>query len=401
MDALVILGSSIAAMAPLAIITSTGTVLTKMKIFNSETNDLIAHACAKFFFPIFIFVQLASSIQLDRLGEYWPLLINPLVCIAIASLLGFLHIPLFKPPKSLRFTMVSLIAFNNAGNIPVLILKGVCASYGPLGDEETCDEADAYVFIQVMTFNLLIWVYGYSIMQLDLRHKSEKVHNQFNLIPTNTNTNQQSPGYQMPQDNAEDNAEDDPEESQKSTPQEETQSNDSLTTIQIIKKNVLSPIPICSAFGFILGLIPGLKSVFFDSSAPLLPLSDSAETIGFTGIVVSQMILGSNLILTKGAERKVSNWYTVVVVALRTVIIPLIGMLYTWALWEAGAFQGDVVMAYVGFLSFLSPTAVTVLIMCQLLNNGIEEATSIMLYMYLTSIFTITGFSYTFFLIFV
>ena len=359
--ALGILASCAQSMVQLTIITFSGAVLTGLKIFNEQTNSTIAKATAKFFFPIFIFASLGESISLSKLKQEWVLFINPFVIVLVASLVGLVQIYLFSAPKHLRFSLLCLICINNSGNVPMLILEGACKSYGPLAGESACSDASGYVVLQVFNFNVITWTYGLYLFQLDRWYKA-------NVLL-----------------------------------EEESDSDNSLnqgSKLKIMLKNLIGPVPMGSYLGLLVGIVPGFHWLMFDSDAPLRSVTDALNVLGMVGIVLSQMILGSNLVLTYGQTASLSRTFIWTAHFTRLLLIPAIGLAISKLYLLAGVGSGNRVELFVIFLGFSSPTAVSVLVLAQLTHMGVSEVTNLMFGQYLLAVLTMTLANYAFFLVF-
>lgn len=356
--ALAVFASCVQSMVQLTVITLSGAVLTERKIFTEQTNSTVAVACANFFFPIFISVNLGQSLSLEKLKEEWALFLSPFVNVALSSLVGLLLSLISSPPKHLRFSMLCLMCLNNSGNVPLLILNGACRSYGPLGGDSHCKDSTGYITLQVFNFNLLAWTYGVFLFQLDQHYRSSS------LIPKDTD----SP----------------PPESR----------------MRIFLKNLISPVPLGSYLGLITGVIPAMHWFMFDDDAPLRCLADALELIGMVGIVISQMILGSNLVLMHGRPSNLSRMYTVTSLITRLIVIPAMALGLTKVYQRVGIASDDRVQLYVLFLGLASPTAVSTLVLAQLTNTGINEVTKLVFLQYVFAVVTLTLSSYCFFLLF-
>ena len=345
MEALTILGSCVSSVVPLAMITLSGVVLAKAKLFNDQANHMVASACAKLLFPVLYGIILARSATLSKLTDYWFLLVNPFVVVGLASALCFLVVKLLKIPRELNCTLVAVVGFTNFVNMPLILVEGSCSSYGPLSDSEHCDDIEAYIILQTLVYNLLTWSYGYYLVQVD--------------------------------------------------------SNGSQTRFRVsqVLGNLKKPVPVGTLLGLVFGLIPGIKEVFFEDSAPLLVLSDSFYTVSYTGLILSQIELGSNLILTKTQNSKLSKLDYFWVLGLRLVVLPLIGLGYTYLLDSQGIIH-NLSMGYIVYLNFLCPTAIAVLVISQLLSTNVQETTLLIFYMYLFSLVSVTLFSILFFMVF-
>lgn len=359
--ALGIFASCVQSMTQLTLITCAGALLTGMKIFTEQTNATVVQACATFFFPVFIFISLGQSLTFTKLVQEWPLFVSPFAVVFLSTLVGSLQIYLFSPARHLRFSMLCMMCINNSGNVPMLILYGACKSYGPLGGESECSDAQGYVVMQVFTFNVLTWTYGLYLFQLDQLYRRNALM-------------EKEPDSAIPYSEQ--------------------------SRLMILLKNLISPVPMGSYLGLLAGITPGMRWLMFDSDAPLRSVADALDLLGMVGIVLSQMILGSNLVLTYGKPAGLSHSYIWTCHFTRLLLIPAMGLGATWLYRQAGIGSGNRVELFVIFLGFASPTAVSVLVLAQLTQVGVNEITKVMFWQYVLAVLTLTLSNYVFFLIF-
>lgn len=101
-DLLVVFQTCVFAMIPVLLITLSGTYLTYYKIFGHESNNLISKAAADFFFPVFILVNTLKAIDIDDIGDFWPIFVFPVVYTIMAMLISIFFLPLYKPPAHMK-----------------------------------------------------------------------------------------------------------------------------------------------------------------------------------------------------------------------------------------------------------------------------------------------------------
>ncbi|CAG9322156.1 unnamed protein product [Blepharisma stoltei] len=375
-------------MAPLTVITLSGVLLTKLGIFTKRTNDTISRALARFLLPIYLFFNLVQTVNLNKLDVLWPNFVMPVIGVLLSFIPAVIEILLLKHPKNLRYSFICLIGFSNAG-LSLLIADGNCNSYGPLSKKKECSEIGGYVAIQLMVWSLIIFTFGYALMNADLM-EAEKCKPK------------EDPKDMKEVEDNDEMEENDPEKN--SLEMAKTQSNLVQVKTSSFKRDMIriltGPIPVFSLLGVLVGFIPGLNAVFYDSDAPLLPVAETGLVIGKAGIVIGQMILGSNLVLSARAKVSLSKPLIYSTILVRNIIIPAIALGTTYIFWVLKAFGDDVVMAFIFAINFAAPPSISVLVLSQIFNNGIQEVTMLILWTYVTGVFTLTIFSYLFFTVF-
>lgn len=286
----------IVGMIPLVMITISGAILTYINAFSKASNDIISRSFPNYFFPIFCLFNLAKFVGVDTLSEIWPIFISPTITILVSCIIGVMYLPFIKPPRNLTFTTLTLIILPNMGNVPLLILKGTCSPFGVLGGENDCSKYTGYIAMLAFTFNIYMWVGGYVLIQLDsIREIKQREFNhaqQKNSIDFSVKELDRKP----------------------------------VPLKSIIMEAVVSPVPICSLIGFVLGLIPGVKWLFFYPDSPLIAVSDTAFSLAHAGLLFSQMVLGSNIVLCFNDMKSVSFRYAFHVVFIRNILIPTVAL---------------------------------------------------------------------------
>ncbi|CAG9324851.1 unnamed protein product [Blepharisma stoltei] len=394
MDTLSVLSSCVSAMAPLSIITATGALMTYYKAFDKSTNDMIANSCYKFFFPLFISLNLIAATNSDKLSDEWPLLVIPILAILISSIVSFIHIPLCKPPHEIRFTMHYVLVFASSGSIPLLLTQGMC-KYGPLKGDDTCDNAASYVYIQLIPFAVITWTYGFVLVYTDHLEKRKLLKVMKNSEEKHKESEEEEA---LESENlGRNNVEILIPPNYTDTPKREDEKPKTLK--YILMSQLIRPVPVSCYLGLALGCIPGIHDIFTNSDAILNPLYNGGYLVGYSGVILSQMILGSNLLLSRKNKKLVSKFYIFSIVALRCILITSIGLLIIWGLWTADIFLGDKTMAYVSFMNFATPSTVIASVLCQILDVGIEDTSVVLFWMYAFSFFSLTISSYILFLV--
>lgn len=349
--------ATLLSMVQLFITTALGALLTRLGMMSPATNTDISKALAKVMLPLFTFASIAANISIEDIQSLGVLMLNLVINLAIASIFATAHALIYRTNKSYRFTVFCTIVFNNAVNVPLLVLKGACASYGPLSDEPDCSKTDSYVFVQSIPFNILVWSYGYGVIMQDRKHDLK-----------------------------------DRDLSEVSTP--------TTNTTKDILKKFIEPIPVASYLGIIIGIIPGIKPIIADKDAPLRPFIDAFLIIGLAAVVFSQAILGSNLVHKYRVKSRISAVGIGIVVFVRMILVAFAGLGVIYMYLITGLVDNKPTLLYTMYLIYISPPAVALAIICQIADVAVNELTKLMFWMYIISILTMTGFSLLFFTIF-
>ena len=345
--------STFSGLWPLISISLIGMVLTHNKIYNKHVNNCIAKSYTNYFNPLFLFFNILKSLNLSDFASIWPLFLAPVLSFTLGLLLSQIHSTIFKSSKPLSYIVRCAISFNNVGNLMIILLHGMCSSYGALSNYSECANANSYVSIQVFIYAPLVWSFGTSFIE---RSKSLQAH----LIAESEET----------------------------------------PIWRTAMRNLLLPGSLACILAFVVTLVPGSHDLFFSLDSCLTVLSTACLEVGMAGIVLGQSSLGSNLILLKSEEGQLSRSFILSVVLFKNLIFPVVALAIVCAMWSLGAFGGNIVMAYIVYISFCAPTAIIILIICQTHKHGVKEITWLLLFIYSSSLPGLIVFSYIFFLIF-
>ena len=265
----------------------------------------------------------------------------------------------------MRYSIIAAITFENFG-ITLILIKGICSPYGPLGGNEYCDDGLAYASLLMFPCLILMWTFGYSLVKFD-------------KVFMNT---QQAQLTQL-------------------TKLDEAIKENSTDSIpRMIGRSLMMPNPLCCIIAIILAIIPGYQSFFFDKTSIIYSLADCGYTILNACIIVSQVLLGSNLYLNRKKRSLLTKKMLVQIVFTKNIAIPAINLAVFYFLWTIETFGDNKVMAYILFISFSCPTAMVSMLFAQLLGVALNEIVQSMLWIYLFSIPGIVFWTFLFFLIF-
>ena len=364
MEELTLVRYTLASLMPLAFVSFVGAFLAHKKLFTKYTNGKISAAYSNFFNPCFVFFNVAGAVNTEKISTLWPLLMTPSLMVLVGTLLAFIHSKTFPSIPHMERVTNCIITFSNIGNLPIVLLRGICSSYGPLHGVKECDEANSYISIQLLTYSAIVWSYGYSLIAKDKEEYTRFIENN-ELLEEGKEIN--------------------------------------LKPVTSMWRNVLHhlllPGPLSCIFGLIFGLIPGVNKLY-DKNKALYVLADGGLTLGFAGIVLGQMTLGSNLVFIYGQEKKMTRMNVFSIVLFKNFITPIVALSMTYGFWEIGIFGSDKVMAYVVYISFCCPTAFVIMLITQTQQYGYEETSWLMFWIYAFALLSLIISTYVFFLIF-
>lgn len=155
-------------------------------------------------------------------------------------------------------------------------------------------------------------------------------------------------------------------------------------------KQMLTP-PILATIGaIVVVLVPPLLSIWTELQL-LRPVSAAADMLGAAAIPGAMLLLGANL--ADAPRGKGSNVRIVGTTALARLIgIPIVGIVWVTLLGRWGLLTDDPVLQLVLLLESATPSAMNLIVMCQIHKRGEVEMSRLIAAMYVIGLFTMTAF---------
>uniref|UniRef100_A0A0D9XGJ3 Uncharacterized protein n=1 Tax=Leersia perrieri TaxID=77586 RepID=A0A0D9XGJ3_9ORYZ len=389
------------------------------------------------FTPSLMFASLAKMVTLSDVISWWFMPVNIGITFVVGGTLGWIACKILKPPQHFRGMIIAFCSAGNLGNLLLIIVPAVCDEDGnPFGkDRSHCRSRGlSYSSLSMALGGLFIWTHTYSLMQ-----KAGKMYHKM-----------QSKSIQCPADSDEEHlAQGDdhvkigngeatyadeeaplPVSAKLTEHNEENQlvSHVMVSPVHIFRESDLSemqeapllscesgiankgiwtnlketvhqvveelmaPPTVSAILGFVVGLVPWLKSLVIGDGAPLRVIQESLQLMGNGTIPCITLILGGNL--TQGLRKSVLKRAVIItIVCIRFVIMPLIGMAVVHAAYGVGFLPHDPLYRYVLMMQFALPPAMNIGTMAQLFDVGQEECSVIFLWTYLIAAIALTTWS--------
>ncbi|KAJ0974522.1 hypothetical protein J5N97_016487 [Dioscorea zingiberensis] len=155
-------------------------------------------------------------------------------------------------------------------------------------------------------------------------------------------------------------------------------------TLHMIYEELLAPPNIAAIIGFIIGVIPWLKSLLIGDTAPLRVIQDSLTSLGAGTIPCITLILGGNLM--EGLRKSTLKPMLILsILFIKYIILPLVGIAIVKAAAQLGFLPKDPLYHYLLMIQFSLPPAMNMGTMAQLFNVGQDECSVIFLWTYLAA----------------
>ncbi|KAM0876997.1 hypothetical protein ACQ4PT_035784 [Festuca glaucescens] len=366
------------------------------------------------FTPSLIFASLAKTVTLSDVISWWFMPVNIAITFLLGSALGWIACKILKPPQHFRGLIIAFCSSGNLGNLLLIVVPAVCdEDSNPFGkDRSQCRSRGlSYSSLSMALGGLFIWTYTYSLMQKSgkLYHKmqsksiqcpadSDEEHlEQFKEHAESAHNDEEAalPASAGPDEHDDGNHMEAPLLSCESDVADKGFWTKLKEAVHQLVEELMAPPTISAIIGFVVGLVPWLKSLLIGDSAPLRVVQDSLELMGNGTIPCITLILGGNL--TQGLRKSMLKRSVIVaIVCIRYVALPVIGIAVVHAARGVGFLPHDPLYRYVLMMQFALPPAMNIGTMAQLFDVGQEECSVIFLWTYLVAAVALTTWSTVF-----
>lgn len=411
----------------------------KTKIIPKETFRLLCKLVFVLFLPCLIFTELGQSITLESFAQWWFIPVNVLLSTAIGCALGYLVVAKCHPPPQLNRMTVIVTAFGNTGNLPLAVVGSVChTSNNPFGPN--CHSSGvAYVSLAQWISVILAYTFVYHMMEpspecSEIEDEGIKIeeeradgdigrpllveaewpgvedketeHSKTALIArifSSTSIQSQSTSTDIKL-SVGDNA-DSPESTDIELSGGESTDSPKFTKClaepRVVRKmrivaeqtpiqHILQPPTIASLVTIIIGLIPQLKSLFFDYDAPLSFVTDSLEILARATVPSVMLILGGMLAEYPNTSI-LGHRTTIGIIIARLLVLPLLGIgIVTLADKLNFLVSGDPMYRFVLLLQYTTPSAILLGAIASLRGYAVREVSALLFWQHIFALFSLS-----------
>ncbi|KAE9456811.1 hypothetical protein C3L33_11295, partial [Rhododendron williamsianum] len=342
----------------------------------------------------------------------WFMPVNILITFIIGSALGWAVNHITRAPTHLRGLVIGCCAAGNLGNILIIIIPAVCKDKGsPFGDPDVCHRYGmAYASLSMAVGAVYLWSYVYNIVRISSSKSSKevKIVDSLECMSSKETSISEPLSYKEPLLSSvacvvsEDHA------AQFALPCTRFEGKAQVQFLDHVKqkigmllgkinlKRLLAPSTIGAIVGFIVGLVPQIRTALIGDTAPLQVIQDCVSLLGDGAIPAVTLILGGNLLRgLKGSGIQKSIILGVIVA--RYIALPLMGIVIVKGALRFGFVHENPLYQFVLLLQFAVPPAMNIGTITQLFGAGESECSVIMLWTYALASISLTLWS-TFFM---
>jgi len=214
------------------------------------------------FLPCLLLSRVAETATAERIIEWWPLPVFAILYVVIGCGLGWILAKTVRCERREYGFYCAAVAFPNNTSIPLSVVETLALSSPSLlsdtlqplnGDKiSLVERGDSYILVFTLFTTILRWTVGYALLEPDSQLRDV----------------------------------DDPIEGESRR----------LTWRQRLRKALRTPPIIASLFSLLIGLIPQVKELFFDTSSPVEHvIVSAARTFGAATVPSILLLLGLSL----------------------------------------------------------------------------------------------------------
>ncbi|KAM0942497.1 putative membrane transport protein [Dioscorea sansibarensis] len=365
------------------------------------------------FNPALNAVNLAQTITLESMLLLWFMPVNLFLNFVIGSALAWAIIHVFQAPARIRAVIFACCSAGNVGNLLLILVPAMCKEKGsPFGDPDICSKFGlSFASLSLAIGTILQWSYVFNIVRVTSNHAQDKT-------PTTDSVSKvifaQETISLLPEDHKDVMI---PTRGCSTSaypfnngPLLPSKTEDSTNTTKVLLssskmsrfwrifcgvidlKKLFAPATVGVIIGFMIGVIPQLKTVMIGETAPLRAIQESATLLGNGTIPSLILIMGGNLV--KGMNSSgVQVSIIVGIIIIRYLALPLVGIGIVKAAIHLGMVHPDPLYRFVLLLQYAVPPAMNITSMIQMFEAGEGELSVIFLWSYVVASAALTTWS--------
>ncbi|KAM0837389.1 hypothetical protein ACQ4PT_061692 [Festuca glaucescens] len=371
-------------------------------ILGKEARKHLNYVVFYVFNPCLVSTYLAKTITMESMAKLWFMPVNVLFTFIFGLIFGWIVIKVTGAPPKLRGLILGCCSAGNLGNIFLIIIPALCKEKGsPFGAPDVCQTYGlAYSSLSLAIGAVFLWTGAYNIIRANsevTEGDGSSPTNQTKALVSGSTTGVVSEeNYSISRDNVDECALpliSNPTTKTKVPLSERAKRIVSSVSSAVDLKKLFAPSTISVIVGFIVGGTPLLRYAMIGESAPLRVLRESAELIGGGAIPSVTLIMGGNLIT--GLRGAASVPWSVIagVVAVRYILLPLLGTVLVKAAVRFGVIQPDPLYQFILLLQYAVPPAMNIGTITQLFGVGESECSVIFVWVYALASVAVTVWS--------
>ncbi|HBC89581.1 MAG TPA: hypothetical protein DCZ94_21800 [Lentisphaeria bacterium] len=322
-----------------------GVILAKFKILDSSSLQTLSKVIFHLLLPCMLFASFTEKINFAKLMELWVLPVTGVIFIVTGLALGTLAVRMIRISPEYKSVVTATCGFGNAMYLPFPLVIAICTIFPEFNKEPELQAMGIiYVSMFVIAFSPMMWTVGYNIL-------GEKSHSSLKV-------------------------------------------SDFITppVWGIIAGLIAASIPSITLSS---GNVFSLRAALCDSSGFLHPVFTTCVSLGNAVVPCAMIVLGGSFALSPLAKH-LDFRPAVIVIAVKLIILPVLAIAYIKTLMHFNLIPHgkaqDTLLALVMLIQSAVPPATSLIVISSLQKKNVDEMGSLLLWLYLTSLLTLTIF---------
>ncbi len=333
MDVISVFMSAAGAVGMVFLVGAAGTLMSGLDLLDesglSDLSDLLFYLL----YPCLVFTKITSSLSPDDLGEVWVLPVFAICYLTIGFGISRLaqSAGLIRVPSVFQEGSVAAVTWANGGYLPLALISALSVTVPEIARMDNPEAVGhSYVVVFIIVVSLSMW----SICYPYLGAKGD------------------------------------------GTP---------------VWKRMINP-PICAIVAALLvSMSPGVTEILYMDQPLMNGMMEGLTIMGDAAVPISIIVLGGNLWFAARSSDRIPFTQVTLLSALRLLVVPVFALGLYFGLDRLGILPDDPLLRVVLLIESITPTAISVLIICQLHNRAQKYLAYVQFWMYLFSTVTMIG----------
>lgn len=377
-------------------------------ILSKEARKHLNNVVFYVFNPSFVSIYLAKTITMESLAKLWFMPVNILLAFTFGLFFGWIVVKVTRAPAKLRGLILGCCSAGNLGNIFLIVIPALCKEKGsPFGAPDVCQDIGlAYSSLSMAIGAVFVWSIAYNIIRVTSKvEEGGGGHGNAQTNETDALSSGSGRGTVAEEKNSS-TSNDCAHEctlpllskrilAAKNKEPKLGRARKFLSSVceTVDLKKLLAPSTIAVIVGFIIGGTPLIRNAIIGDSAPLRVLQESTELIGGGAIPSVTLIMGANLLNGVRSGARVPPSVIAGVVAVRYILLPLLGTALVKGAVRLGLIQPDPLYQFILHLQYAVPPAMNIGTIMQLFGVGESECSVIFVWVYALASVAVTVWS--------
>jgi predicted permease len=164
-----LLGGLLTSEFPYLLLLFSGYLFSRLGLLQRDGIVALSKLVIEMFLPVYLFIQVARSNNVDALVNNSLIIISNLVMMLVVGLIAFSYAYLTKMNIRYRFTWIVLLCFNDIRRVHTLMVNTFCFHLPDQSTKEKsfCSDTLTNSFVQLFYQEIIMWYVGFNLVRMD------------------------------------------------------------------------------------------------------------------------------------------------------------------------------------------------------------------------------------------